>query len=164
MDAFVLAFLVELLGHPSWACREQAHTALAARGKDALPALVQARTHADPEIRHRARLLTDAWLGSFGPSKGGPLPWIDMAGEDVDCPKEIQDRYLLKARGEDWNYSNTDGDWPDYRQATALLIRDLVEAGWSREKVVALLDRMAAREQIYRDKQTEVIRPPQEQS
>lgn len=143
---FLLLALIERLGNDAWPDREAATRALAALDVAAMPALVEAAAHPDPEVRARARRLRDD-LACL-PGWSGLLPWLDMLPADWPDRQGTMDRHLtaLRLGGYQWGAK----DWPEYRQATALLLAELRAAGWDKDRIIRLLDDMADEESRYR--------------
>jgi hypothetical protein len=108
-----------------------------------LAAKAQAITNPDREIRRRCRHAVERYYSVIE----GPLPWLDML-PDGKCRQIALEKYLPMAREV---VASGDG-WPEYRYATYLFIRDLLDTGATREQVVEILNRMTEVERVYKQK------------
>lgn len=147
----ILLLLIAKMGDVSFVRREAAAALLRAYGETALPALrLAAEQHADPEVRRRAKGLLDDWWASFyRPSTYDRLPWLDMLPDAHAGRAEVLACHVLPSlSGGEWACYQAPL-WSHYRTGTARYIEDLIEEGWTRAEVVALLDRMADREREY---------------
>jgi len=97
----------------------------------------------DAEISARCRRLLERYYQAK-PSTYHRLPWIDMLPAGT---REIQTQYLGLA-----GFWCNGCDWPNYREATRLFCRDLLEAGVKKELVIRMLDSMVKEEIEYRIK------------
>jgi hypothetical protein len=162
-----MAVLVEDLGHPQFERREAASQRLRLLGPLAMPALQQARGHADLEVARRAGQLYDEYWITYAerrasavrPSSYPVLPWIDQLPPEHPERREVITFYLQLAHQ---NMRQERGpEWLDYREATRLYIRDLFRQQKGRVEVIQLLDRMADEEQawIRRNRTTAAVIP-----
>jgi hypothetical protein len=152
--AAVLASATQQLGSEDWATREAASQTLAAFGPLASPALERAAKSDDAEVRRRAAEL----LAELGVTRADRLtaaasarlcaagfpdwPWVDSLPQDYPGRHGVISRYLGRARAAGlWGGPP---DFPAYRQATYLLVRDQFEGGASESEVAALLRQMIA--------------------
>jgi hypothetical protein len=174
MYAFVIIALaanpdavVPLLSHDDWRTRDSATTILALAGTHAKPALVKVLNDSpDPEARVRAsRLLTrlhNQRVNSFR-----PMPPIDglwycdkefryVYGSDTKggpCAENHKKygKYLQAAQG----MSSADGDYPQYRRATRILVEDWMHDGKSDQWIREQLADMTRRDNLWRKKEAE---------
>lgn len=160
----IAEWYISLLGSEDFYTRRAASAALERMETAAAPALRRHQHDEDPEVRKRVAAALDAYYSA--PWQGrGPFPWIDMLPNDWEHPgvppeilyksassstSLIIDTHLRQARGgtDFWSYPGYYGGWPDYRDATVLLVRNLLDKGWSVQRVRNLLLRM---EVIQRD-------------
>jgi hypothetical protein len=144
----LLSGLVAGLGHDDFRTREAASAELATLEQAAHPWLRQAQAkHEDPEVRARAKRLLEDWRNGFRPTSYPLTPWLDMLPDDFADRQATLGRCLDGAReAVGWSHP---GSWGEYRHATALLIDELIDAGWTLESVRELLDAMATREKAY---------------
>lgn len=147
-----IAELVNDLGHEDFYRREAATQALAALGPLSFPFLDAALDCPDAEIAVRARrLLLDAWLRCSDPlvmpTSYPRLPCLDALPEDYPERPLVIDAYLRLARLRIIATGNP--EWPDYREATRLWVRDQVIGGHRSASLRQLLDRMADKEQTW---------------
>lgn len=147
-----VAELVTDLGHDDFHRREAATQALAALGPFSFPFLDAALDCPDAEVAVRARrLLLDAWLRCSDPlvmpTSYPLLPCLDALPEDFPERPLVIDSYLRLARLRIIATGNP--EWPDYREATRLWVRDQVIAGQRSGAVRQLLDRMAEKEKLW---------------
>lgn len=147
-----VADLVTDLGHEDFYRREAATQALAALGPISYPLLDLALDGSDAEVVARSRrLLRNAWLQCSDPlvmpTSYSQLPCIDSLPEDYPERPWVIDSYLRIARGRIRATGNP--EWPDYREATRIWVRDQVIAGNRPHTVRQTLDQMAVREQVW---------------
>lgn len=146
------------LGSDDFATRRHASAALLKLGDAALPALLRHQRDEDAEVRHRVGMLIEAYHGRAGdllPDGWTVLPYVDDLGnlpvDSQPAPAFAAYRnwqgYLEAAGGHD------DPPWSNYRAATRLMLMDLSRAGWSRGQMRALLNRMAAWEKGWCERQ-----------
>jgi hypothetical protein len=108
-----------------------------------LAAKAQSVNNSDHEIRRRCRHAVERYYSVID----GPMPWLDMLPEGLTRQTALE-KYLPMARE-----VVTGGEgWPDYRFATYLYVRDLLDDGVDREQVKKLLGKMVEAEQVYRQK------------
>jgi len=110
-----------------------------------------ARHNPDAEIRARCKWVV-AHFYLIGPSNGKKMPWLCYT-DKRQTPYNLQgdhQKYLEAATKNYGGYSGSpqDGYLP-WRCATELLCHDLLRLGFSRERVIALLDRMVLEEEAY---------------
>lgn len=130
---------VALMGHPDFRVREAAFRRLDSRGDEALLALRLG--HSDPEVNARCRVLLENRVARLRPTRYGRMPWLD------ELPDQQERGVMLEKYMRTDMYQPLGDDWPGYRVATGAYIRDLyLRQGWSRGRIVALLDRMAESE------------------
>jgi len=142
------------LGSEDFATRQRASAALLAMGDAALPALRRHERDEDAEVRHRVEALLEAYHGRAGdmlPDGWKVLPWVDSI---VPAPNEPEPSPALSAYRHWGDYLALAGGadvppWPNYRAATRIMLCDLSRAGWSRDQLKALLNRMAAWEKVW---------------
>jgi hypothetical protein len=148
------AALIDLLGSEDYATREFASAALCRLGESALADLGRAaRRSDDAEVRRRAAdavasirasLLERreaAVLAALGRSGYAAWPWMDSLPPDVPNRAEVVSEYLGRARAVGL-VQYVPPDWPAYREATRLYVRDLLAAGRDEREVVELLRQM----------------------
>ncbi len=130
--------------------RERAHAVLGAAGELARPTLNRCYASGTAEARRRAAILIAridaclwvtvqrlAWDNTVTP------PWIHVNGWHTDTAT----RYLLRAQ--DAGQPNTAPDWPAYRHATRLWIRDRIDEGAYPSVILREVDLMRAAEAAY---------------
>lgn len=110
--------------------------------------LQQAQACADPEIRQRCRRACAVHDQRLLPAGWVCLPWIDSLPFDFPGREALIERTLRAARGAQVDYYGP--DYPDYRQATALWVRELLASGTPRSTIHRHLERMAERERALR--------------
>lgn len=149
--------LVRQLGHPTWHVRQGAQERLEVLSRtdtwDRYQRLVEATQGSnDPEVVQRAQaVLARSW--DVRPTGGGDLPWIDMLPETYPDRQSVTYRFLHES-GWPTGYGSYSKGWDEYRAATALLVRDLLGRGRTRNEVRVLLDSMVARESEWKARQT----------
>lgn len=140
----LLSLLIALLGHPDFATRERATSALSQAGIAAEPYLELAAQSPDPEVRWRAtRLLVPirlAWLERHLAERPA-APWLDALPLDYPNRAEVIHGFF----GSEPVTPHDAGPHREYRAATRAYLRFLVADGASRAFVVELLRRMDAR-------------------
>lgn len=146
--------LIERLGDERYAIRVEAQAQLeqvllGARGREHRPLIEAATEHPDLEIARRARAIMEVFY-SIGPGDYPVLPWIDMLPSSQANRQALIEGCLVQVRSPGtWGYG---ADWPEYRQATAVLARRLLNEGYPRHCVRQLLDDMVGQERQYREK------------
>lgn len=138
--------VIDRLGSPVWRVRQDAHDELARRGVLVLPALRGREDDPDPEIRRRVGQLIETAHGSVC---DGPFPWIDQLPDDYPNRQQIIDRWLGKVRVPGW-WADQLEDWPEWRTATMLFCRHLLDSGASACEVRKLIGKMKVKEREYR--------------
>ncbi len=152
-DVEVIA-LIEQLGDDRFTARVAAQTKLerillSPHGHVHRQRVVEATRHPDLEIRHRAARALEAFY-DVRPRDYPAMPWIDMLPPGRADRQAVIDGCLNKVRSPGtWGYGT---DWPDYRQATAIYARQLLEKGYPRHCVQHVLDEMVSLERQYREK------------
>lgn len=142
----LIAVLFLMLGDSSHAARESASTHL-----QALPVwhvcshLDTFARHPDPEVRRRVQALREQHAEALtllvlGDGAGG-LPWIDSLPRDYPDRWQIIHGYLNAAGGDRYRV----GEFPTYRSATAVWLRDRIADGMTLGDARALLGKMRAR-------------------
>ena len=134
------------LGSVSWEERQAAGAEVRWWGEIAVPVLRRRTGDPDWEVRRRAERLLDDWRESVWAGRGS-MPWLDMLGKDFPDRQAAIDRWLAEAKVV---VAPCVRDWPEYRHATALFVRHLLESGWSVAKARGLLERMAENERQWR--------------
>lgn len=148
--------LLDALGDDRFAVRQAAQVAgeRLLLGPDGLKAYHifarAAQHHEDTEVRHRCRRLVETYL-DVRPRDYPVYPWLDMLPESHPDRQRTIDTIMHAVHGDEPTYSYQP-DWPDYRQGTGILVRQLLLQGVPRPCVVELLDRMVAAEEAYRRK------------
>lgn len=156
------------LSSDSWKVRKVAYDKLDRIGLRAYPLLAPFKKDKDPGTRMAATTLCDRWEGAYVeataksilPAKYDKLPWIDMLSpnhwnclKDMMAPevvpvngmsdaRAVSDYYLSLAYAVHPKVMEGGYDWPRYRLATYLYVKDLVKAGVPREQIVRMLDAM----------------------
>jgi hypothetical protein len=150
----VPASAAEQLGSDDWPTRERAGATLAALGPLAVPALQRAARSPDGEVRQRAVALlaqrrvsrvdrlTAAAFARLCAAGFADWPWVDSLPRDYPGRDAVIGRYLRQAR--EAGAACGSPDFPEYRQATRLLVRDRFAGGATEADVATLLLRMAA--------------------
>ncbi len=139
----VIASIIAALGANDYRKRELATLQLERLCPAAVAQLQAARQHEDMEIALRAGRILERYA-KVRPATG-PMPWLDMLPKDWPDRAGTISRYLDRV-----GRSGYHTGWPEYREATCLLVRDLMlEQGWSRERVIRLLARMHASEREW---------------
>lgn len=161
--AATLASATQQLGSDDWATREAASQTLAAFGPLAQPDLERAARSPDAEVRRRAaellaelrvtrvERLTAAAFAGLCEGRFPDWPWVDSLPHDYPERSRVIGCYLGRAR--EARAPSSPPDFPAYRQATYLLVRDRFEGGATEAEVAALLRQMVAgdREQCGRN-------------
>jgi hypothetical protein len=114
----------------------------------AAPHLHQAQSHHDPEIATRAKKLYQQWAwqvaDTIKPTNWAYVPWIDSLPQDYPNRCDVIQNHLSLADGD-----NDAPTWSKYRNATKLLVYELLCQGKSLSEVNALLHTMVAREKCW---------------
>ena len=138
--------LTALLGSSSFPEREVAFRVLSASVW--LPLCERLENHHDAEVAGRAWTIVDARYlalarkGKLLPRGWTKLPWISGLALHYH-------EYLSAAR--DSACGDGPPDWPDYREATRLLLRDLAGWGWfTGHELRELVDRLGWAEERWR--------------
>jgi len=145
---------IERLGDEQYAIRVEAQATLerallSPRGHLIRPLIEAAAEHPDLEIARRARTLMNAYYNLI-PANYPALPWIDMLPVGQPGRQTIIESCLIEVRSPNsWGYG---ADWPEYRQATGVMTRRLLDQGFPRHCVRQLLDDMVEQERQYREK------------
>ncbi|HMF13748.1 MAG TPA: hypothetical protein VKE94_15625 [Gemmataceae bacterium] len=154
MDEADVQSLIEKLGDDQYAVRVEAQARservlLSANGHVYRSMVEAATEHPDLEIARRARAVLDAFY-NVCPGNYPVLPWIDMLpANQLDRGALIEGCLFQVRTPGTWGYGS---DWPEYRQATAVYSRRLLEQGYPRHCVRQLLDEMVDLERVYREK------------
>jgi hypothetical protein len=154
MDEAEISRLIERLGDDRYEIRVQSQAQLeqallAVEGHRYLGLIEAAAEDADLEIARRARAVLDAYY-SLDASDYPVLPWIDMLPLHLANRQVIIESCLIQVRTPgSWGYG---ADWPEYRQATSVMTRRLLNEGYPRHCVRQLLDDMVNQERHYREK------------
>jgi hypothetical protein len=154
MDEAEVQSLIERLGDERYEVRVEAQAQLervllSANGHVYRSAVEAAAEHSDLEIARRARAVLDAFYNVY-PANYPVLPWIDMLPASQSDRGALIEGCLVQVRAPGtWGYGS---DWPEYRNATAVLSRRLLEQGYPRHCVRQLLDDMVDQERQYREK------------
>lgn len=140
----LLSLLIALLGHPDFATRERATSALSQAGIAAEPYLELAAQSPDPEVRWRAtRLLVPirlAWLERHLAERP-PAPWLDALRKDYPNRLEIISAFV----GSAVVGPNDTMPHPVYRAATRAWLRCCVTDGMTQHEVLKILQEMDER-------------------
>jgi hypothetical protein len=149
-----VVLLIQKMGDQHYLVRDEAHellrNLLMSEEGERYRGLIESSTlHPDPEIARRCRQLTECFY-IVEPSHYPATPWIDMLPPSVANRQEVIERYLQQARSGMNSWSGQ--DWPDYRRATHLYIRELLRQGYTRKQAQAVLNQMAEQEREYRSK------------
>ncbi|HJZ95645.1 MAG TPA: hypothetical protein VKE70_04020 [Candidatus Solibacter sp.] len=154
MDESEVRSLIDRLGDDRYTVRVEAQAQLESLLLS-LPGhqyreLIEAATEdPDLEIARRARSALESYY-NIQPRHYPVLPWIDMLPQVHAERQAIIESCLSQVRPPgSWGYG---ADWPEYRQATAVLTRRLLDQGFPRHCVRQLLDDMVHQEQQYREK------------
>jgi hypothetical protein len=154
MDEAEINRLIERLGDDRFEVRVQAQAQLeqvmlSAEGHRHRALIEAATENPDLEIARRARAVLEAYY-ILGPSDYPVLPWIDMLPANQVSRQIIIESSLIQVRTPGtWGYG---ADWPEYRQATSVMTRRLLNEGYPRHCVRQLLDDMVSQERHYREK------------
>jgi hypothetical protein len=154
MDEADVQGLIERLGDERYAVRVEAQArlerVLLSPNGHVYRSMVDAATeHPDLEIARRARAALETFY-NVCPANYPVLPWIDMLPASQSNRRELIEGCLIQVRSPGtWGYGS---DWPEYRQATAVYSRRLLDQGYPRHCVRQLLDEMVEQERQYRDK------------
>jgi hypothetical protein len=154
MDEAEVNRLIESLGDDRYEVRVQAQAQLeqvmlSVDGHRHLALIEAATENADLEIARRARAVLETYY-SLEPSEYPVLPWIDMLPATHANRQVIIESCLFQVRTPGtWGYG---ADWPEYRQATSMMTRRLLNEGYPRHCVRQLLDDMVIQERHYREK------------
>lgn len=163
---------IKSLDHDNYRERQKAHARLLKRGTQALPQLTAAEK-LPGEIGRRAGQIMDRhrrWYYGVLPDGRDRLPWIDMLDPErfswikspspywidlkVDWRETAEPRSVTVARylgiiRDEGGYWDGFPEWTDYRTATGLLVRDLLNSSWKRSDVIRLLNEMYECEKSY---------------
>ncbi len=147
------AFLIAPLGDERFSVRRDAHEHLKERmqslgGVSILPYIRSASAHPDLEIARRSQSILSCFY-DVRPSAYPAIPYIDMLPANYPDRQGVIDFTLSRSRI-GVTYWTADSDWPEWRAATRLLIKDLVDRGCPRSCIVAWLDIMVEEEKQYR--------------
>jgi hypothetical protein len=146
--------LIERLGDEQYAIRTEAQAklqrlVLSTRGHLIRPLIEAATENPDLEIARRARAVLNGYY-NLTPDNYPVLPWIDMLPAVQAGRQTMIESCLIEVRSPGgWGYG---ADWPEYRQATGVLTRRLLDQGYPRHCVRQLLDDMVEQERLYREK------------
>lgn len=111
-----------------------------------LPWVVTFTESEDPEIARRCKTIIDRYCDVRPTS--GQIPWVDCLPANWTDREGIIREHLNAVRTPA-TYGYHDG-WPEYRAAMAHYARELLLVdGWSRRRVIRLLDVMADEERAY---------------
>ena len=136
------AAAVPLLGHPQWRVREAAAHALKAAfladEERLLPLVRAAAGHEDAEVADRAAGVLALYYRVL-PTGYPVLPWLDSLPPDYPDRAAVVSRYVGRAG---WGCWPAAPDFPAYREATRLYVRDLFAAGKTKAEVRGILDGM----------------------
>ena len=110
--------------------------------------IVEKSDRATSEAQSRAKALTmkyramhaRAWASTTRPKAWPRMPWIDMTPRDFPDRTDVVWSCLDEARLT--LPSGSAPHWPDYRLATEILVERLYRDGWTKERIVDLLDEM----------------------
>jgi hypothetical protein len=154
MDEADMQSWIERLGDEQYAIRVDAQARLerallSAQGHLIRPFIEAATEHPDLEVARRARTILMAYY-NLSPANYPVLPWIDMLPAVQAGRQTLIESCLIEVRSPGgWGYG---ADWPEYRQATGVLARRLLDQGYPRHCVRQLLDDMVEQERQYREK------------
>ena len=154
MDDADVQTWIERLGDEHFAVRVDAQARLerlmvSSRGHAFRPLIEAAGDDPDLEIARRARAVLDAYY-NIAPASYPVLPWIDMLPANQVGRQTIIESCLIEVRTPgSWGHGS---DWPEYRQATAVMARRLLNEGYPRHCVRQVLDDMVEQERVYREK------------
>lgn len=147
--------LAALLGHPRFPVREAASAHLAAHVDAALPLLVMLERSPDAEVSYRAGVLVTAWVQEHAdeisrtvyPTGWTCHPWISSKPPQHLWPvgvgswwHDVECQYLDRVPHAVGSF---EPDWLRYREATRLLVRDLIARRVPLAVIRAFLDTMA---------------------
>jgi hypothetical protein len=145
---------IERMGDDQYAIRVEAQARLerallSSAGNAFRPSIEAAADHPDLEIARRARAVLDTYY-NITPSNYPVLPWIDMLPATQAGRQIIIESCLIQVRMPgSWGYGS---DWPEYRQATGVMAKRLLDQGYPRHCVRQVLDDMVEQERQYREK------------
>lgn len=156
---FTGLILISLLGSPDYRARDAAEDGLVAMGEQALPhLLLGARWDGDPEIRLRCSRIIDLIRHSALDrllARHHPVPWIDALPLDYPDRESVISLYLGAATGHDGG-----PDYPRYRDATRVFMRDRLDAGVGYAELWQLLGRMVERAKMWTGSGWSDLQPP----
>jgi len=155
--AFMILLSVQAMGDDRFVVRQGGSAVLEVCGRAAQPWLEMAVRSDDPEVSYRASALLckcrRIQAGEFAGKRLDPFPWIDMLDEDLhDTPlsgnsrSEIVEQWLREVQAA---FSVGPPDWMKYREATKLMVTEMIAQGVSEESVGDLLHRMQEREKEW---------------
>jgi hypothetical protein len=150
----ILLILIALLGHDRFPVRESAHAHLARLvARDlAVDHLLEAEDNPCLEIATRARHLLGPWFERHAdelvqlylPAGWSGFPWIDSL--PAEWPGRFEIVCELRGRAIAAGFKACAPEWPCYREATRLWLRDLVAA---RQPVAELLEVLCEGHRAY---------------
>jgi hypothetical protein len=164
--SFLLVFVSSFLGNPSdlierlgddrYFVREVAQAQLeqdiiSTKSYSIWSLIKAALDNEDPEIARRAKTILKSYY-NVTLTNYSVNPWIDMMPLSYPGRQIMMESCLAEVRGNystGWGYGN---DWPEYRSATAIMVKRLLDQGYSRHCVRQLLDDMVENEIQYREK------------
>jgi hypothetical protein len=150
MDTLLCLVLVALTGHDAFRVREAASLCLSRHVALAGAALVAGERQGCEETRQRCKFIVDRWHAAhadelaeaYKPAWG--WPWIDY-GRYVSWDAHSAYLDLARAAG----FTNSSPEWPAYREATRLLVRDRLAARLSVVDLVDTVNWLADRHRLW---------------
>jgi hypothetical protein len=154
VDESEVRALIDRLGDERYSVRVEAQAQLeafllSAAGYRYRELVETAAQEQDLEIARRARGALASYY-HVQPFDYPVLPWVDMLPPNFAERQLVIESCLVQVRPPGgWGYG---ADWPEYRQATAVLTRRLLDQGYPRHCVRQLLEDMVNQERQYREK------------
>lgn len=165
MPDFRLPILIALLGSPDWTTREHAQRAMRAMPpRETILYLMACENGPSAEVAMRSRAVVAAFYrrnaasmaAAIMPTGYPRVPWICPSV----CDYEIYAHYLDKARERfDFDQQN-EPEYLPWRCATLLYVEEMVRTREPRQKIVDMLDNLAASERRYIQQSGKHFRPP----
>lgn len=164
--SFIILISISALGDERFNVRQGASGLLSVCGRTAQPWLEIACHSDDPEVSYRASALLchcrRQQAKEFADKRRDSWPWCDMLPEILDDTplagndkREVVEQWLREVPLE----TPQTQDWPRYREATRLMVMEMIAQGISEWDVGELLHRMQEREKEWWKLKKERERP-----
>lgn len=118
--------------------------------------------HRDPEVRMRCRKAFHVYVCSVKPTNSKNLPWIDCLPANWENRSDYLG-YIYEGIGYP-NYwviqQQINQEEEKFSGITINLVKELIDQGWTKEKIVKLLDVMVENENIWKKENGGRNQPP----